>query len=319
MRTKFIIVNIVIGLTLVLSLAPCARAVEGALGRPISGAQIMPYAGVVPPDPGFAASVSEIYYQGSIGGNVTAPIGADLAVNVHMKASFTILSLLYVWNTSTNINWNFASGLSLPIAWVDADAHVTAGPLAGQASDSAFGLYDLAFVPITAGYHFSPTAHLALNLTVWAPTGYYNKNNLANLSMNTWTFIPGVAYTQILPKQNIELSAMWAMTFDTKNYATDYQNGILSDLELLGVKRFQGGAGIGLLGSWIQQLSDDSGSMADALGGFRGQAFGIGPILTYSKSIGEHTLDLNARWVHEFENRNYVQGNAFLLNGTITF
>src|SRR5678815_4938365 len=34
--------------------------------------------------------------------------------------------------------------------------------------------------PIQASYHFSQTAHMALNLTVWAPTGKYDPNDLAN-------------------------------------------------------------------------------------------------------------------------------------------
>jgi hypothetical protein len=137
--------------------------------------------------------------------------------------------------------------------------------------------------------------------------------------MNTWTFIPGVAYTKVFPKPNIELSGSWAMTFDTKNYATDYQNGILSDLEVLAVKRFKCGAGVGVVGSWIEQITDDEGSTADALNGFRGRAFGVGPALTYSMHVGKHDLDFNARWVHEFENKNYVEGNMFMINATLKF
>ena len=39
-----------------------ALAVEGGLARPISGMQIAPFAGVIPPEPGFAIAISEIYY-----------------------------------------------------------------------------------------------------------------------------------------------------------------------------------------------------------------------------------------------------------------
>jgi hypothetical protein len=45
-----------------------ALAVEGGLGRPISGMQIVPFAGLIPPEPGLAVSVGETYYTGSIGG-----------------------------------------------------------------------------------------------------------------------------------------------------------------------------------------------------------------------------------------------------------
>jgi hypothetical protein len=68
-------------------------------------------------------------------------------------------------------------------------------------------------IPIIASYHISQTDHLAFNFTIWAPTEEYDPNRLANLSTNTWTFIPGVAYTKIFPKPNIELSAAWSLQF----------------------------------------------------------------------------------------------------------
>jgi len=43
------------------------------------------------------------------------------------------------------------------------------------------------------------------------------------------------------------------MEFDTEDPATRYQNGILSDLEVLAIKRFKNGLGIGFIESWIQQ------------------------------------------------------------------
>ena len=318
MNTKLthLVLNGMLGTCLFLAIQ--ARAVEGGLGRPISGASIVPYAGVVPPLPGFAVGVGEIYYDGSIGGSRIVPVGINLAVNVDMKASFTPISLLYIWDTPTN-RWNFASAVTLPVTWLEAEANVTVGPRTGKVRDSAFGLFDLIFVPVVASYHFSQTDHLSANLTVWAPTGEYDKEKLANLSQNTWTFIPGVAYTKIFPKPNIELSGSWAMTFDTENKATDYQNGILSDLELLAVKRFKNGWGFGVLASWIEQVTDDGGATADRLNGFSGRAFGVGPVLTGSTHVGKQHLDFNARWVHEFENKNRVEGNLFMLNTALKF
>lgn len=53
MRTKLIHVGISGALTTVVLFAPSAFAVEGGLDRPISGMQIAPFAGVVPPEPGW--------------------------------------------------------------------------------------------------------------------------------------------------------------------------------------------------------------------------------------------------------------------------
>jgi len=87
----------------------------------------------------------------------------------------------------------------------------------------------------------------------------------------------------------------------------------------MAVKRFKNGLGVGVVSSWIHQITDDQGTTTDALDGFRGRAFGVGPAFTYSTHVGKSHLDFNARWVHEFENKNYVEGNMFMLNATLKF
>lgn len=293
-------------------------ALEGALGRTVSGASVMPYQGLIPPDPGWIAGIGEIYYNGDIGGNRSIPIHGNLALNAEGTLSFTPLTLMYIWDTHSDC-WNFASGITLPLAYVDIEATVIAGPLVGQRSDDKFGLFDIAVTPLIASYHFSKTDHLSLGLTVWAPTGEYEEGALANLSLNNWTFIPTVAYTKILPGPNIELTAQWGVQFYTENDATDYQNGILSDLEFTAIKRFQNGLGLGLVGSWMEQMTDDDGPTADRLNGFSGRAFGVGPILTYSTKFGESDFNLNARWVHEFDNERLLEGDVGMLSMTLKF
>jgi hypothetical protein len=117
----------------------------------------------------------------------------------------------------------------------------------------------------------------------------------------------------------VELTGTWNLQFDTENTATNFQNGILSDLEATVIKRFKSEFGIGVIGSWIQQLTDDEGAAADPLNGFVGHAFGVGPILTYSTTVGKSHLDFNARWVHEFENRNRPEGDLFQLSANLKF
>ena len=63
---------------------------------------------------------------------------------------------------------------------------------------------------IIASHHFSETDHLAFDFTFWAPTGSYQKGKLVNLSTNSWTFIPGVAFGG----QSGNASARWIHDFD---------------------------------------------------------------------------------------------------------
>jgi len=317
MKTKLMDAWVIIVLLLFISLASSAFAVEGGLGRPISGMQIAPFAGVIPPEPGLAVATGETYYEGSIGGGRTVPIAGLLVANVDMKAAFTPIALFYIWPTPTK-EWNFASAVSFPLAWLEVEANLSLGPFSVRKKDSTFGLFDLVFTPIVASHHFSQTDHLAFSFTFWAPTGSFEKGRLVNLSTNTWTFIPGIAYTKILPQANIELTGIWQMEFDTEDPATRYQNGILSDLEALAIKRFKNGFGIGFVESWIQQVNDDEGAPA-ALNGFSGRAFGIGPIVTYSTKLGKSHFDFSARWIHDFGVSKRVEGNAFNFSASLKF
>ena len=307
-----------LGLTVLAFTVTRAFAVEGGLGRPISGMQIAPFAGVIPPEPGLAVATGETYYEGSIGGGLSVPIAGLLVSNVDVKASFTPIALFYIWPTPTK-EWNFASSVSFPLAWFEVEANFSLGRLSVRKTDSTFGLFDLVFTPIVASHHFSQTDHIAFSFTFWAPTGSYETGKLVNLSQNTWTFIPGVAYTKILPEDNIELTGIWQMEFDTENPATHFQNGILSDLEVLAIKRFKNGLGIGFIESWIQQVTDDGGPTGDALNGFVGRAFGIGPIVTYSTKLGKSHLDLSARWIHDFDVSKRVEGDGFNFSASLKF
>jgi hypothetical protein len=320
MNTKKSRARILLGasaLTIVFSFPNSAFAVEGALGRPISGAAIAPYAGVIPPEPGLAVATGEAYYPGSIGGSV--PIGNfNLNLGIEIVASFTPLAVFYIWPTECK-QWNFASTMSLPLAYVEVEATVTLGPLNRKETDRNFGLFDIVVTPIIASYHISQTDHVAFSFTFWAPTGDYDPNRLASLGLNNWTFIPGLAYTKIFPKSDIELTSIWQLQFYTENPATHYQNGILSDFELMGIKRFKNGFGIGLIFGWIEEITDDTGPGADRLHGFRGRAFGLGPIITYSTRVGKSHLDFSARFIPEFGNENRVEGNNFQFSASLKF
>jgi len=317
MKTKPAAIGVMIIFMLIIPFATTALAVEGALGRPISGASINPYAGLVPPEPGFAVTIGEAYYDGSISGAI--PIGNfNINLGINMVASFTPIAVSYIWPT-TSKEWNFASAVSFPLAYVEVEANATLGRFSGRKTDHTFGLFDLAFTPLVASYHITQTDHVALSITVWAPTGRYDPNRLAVLSLNNWTVIPGLAYTKIFPKANIELTGIWQLQFYTENPATNYRNGVLSDLEATIIKRFKCGGGIGIIGSWIDQISDDSGTTADRLNGFSGHAFGVGPIVTYTTKIGKSLLDLNARFIPEFGNEKRVQGNLFQFSATLKF
>jgi hypothetical protein len=310
---------LVLSTSLLLASLP-ASATEGGVGRPITGQQINPLAGVVPPEPGAYVTLSSIYYDGSLGSNSKLALGNSVTSDTDLKVSYNYASVSYVWDTGPG-RWNFASGLLLPFQYTDINAGLRGsfGVLNKNVSDSATQMADMAFVPLAAGYHFSKTEHVALSLQIFAPTGSYDKNRLANAGQNTWTFIPTVAYTHILPQDNVELTASWGVEFYTPNSDTHYHNGVVNTVDATAIKRFDSSWGAGLMFGWIQQLTDDTGGLANTLGGDRGRALGLGPILTWQGKLGTQPLSASLRWVNEFDVANRPRGNGFQLNASSKF
>jgi hypothetical protein len=92
MKTRIILT--LLGLTIPAFSVTRAFAVEGGLGRPISGMSIAPFAGVIPPEPGLAVATGETYYEGSTFGLfdlVFTPIVAShhFSETDHLALSFT--------------------------------------------------------------------------------------------------------------------------------------------------------------------------------------------------------------------------------------
>ncbi|KAG1436951.1 hypothetical protein G6F57_020453 [Rhizopus arrhizus] len=77
---------------------------------------------------------------------------------------------------------------------------------------------------------------MALSLNIWAPTGKYNASDMANPSLNNWTFIPQVAYTKIFPESGFQLDTVAGVQFYTRNSATDYRNAPVFSLDVMGRK-----------------------------------------------------------------------------------
>lgn len=293
------------------------HAVEGALGRPVSGAGINPYAGVVPPEPGWMFALNETWYHADIGGGTAVPVAGRITLDLETTISFTPFTVLYNWKMPKESTWNLASGLTVPLAWVEAEAEIFAGPISILSHDEDFGIFDLMFTPVMSGWQVNQTTHVNFSLNIWAPTGDYDVGSMANLGLNNWTFIPTISFTKIFPKQDIELSASWGLQFYTENEDTHYQNGEVSDLEFLVLKRLKDGFGFGVVGSWIEQISDDTGSgVLVSLDGFRGSASGIGPIITWKAESSGTDVDFNLRWVHELDADNRFKGDTLLFGGT---
>ncbi|WMD23661.1 transporter [Achromobacter seleniivolatilans] len=302
--------------------APVAAwATEGALGRQVTGTNVQPNAGIVSPEPIWAVNFAEIYLDGNISGSRSVPVGGKTTLGIDGKVAFTLATVLKTWDTGPG-RWNFASSFTLPYVWTKVSAGVTGpgGRTVGQ-TDTASNLFDLYFSPIIAGYHFSETSHLALSFNFWAPTGKYDANNLANPSLNNWTFIPQVAYTKIFPESGFQLDTVAGVQFYTRNNATDYRNAPVFSMDVMGRKMFSNGVSAGLVLGTIQQLGNDKGPTADRLNGFRGRDWALGPIVTYDRKLADkRSLSLGLRWVPTISSTNRLDSSStFMASATLVF
>jgi hypothetical protein len=296
---------------------PSAEAAEGALGRPISGTLVTPNAGVVPPEPIWITNLGQNWFDGSIGGNHLVPIAGQTSVGMDAKFALTLATVVKVWDTGPGA-WNFASGATVSYLWTDVTATLGVQDGQGSVSQTASDLFDLYVTPIVAGYHISKDEHVALSFNIWAPTGSYDPTRIANASLNTWTFIPQIAYTKLWPDAGWEFDAVGTVQFYTRNQDTDYQNAPLFTLDLLALKRFGNGWSAGVIVGTVQQLGKDSGPTADRLGGFVGHDWTIGPMLTYdTKLAGKAPLSFSLRWVPTIASHNRLSSPSTVL-GTVT-
>ncbi|WP_322058160.1 transporter [Paraburkholderia sp. J63] len=299
--------------------APASHATEGALGRPVAGTSVLTGVGEVPPAGIYVVNLEEIYLDGSISGSREVPIGGKASTGIDAQVSLTLASIIRGWGSIGG--WSFASGITVPYIWTEVTGTTGIGRLSSSTSDRASNIYDLYFTPVEAGYSFSQNSHLALSFNFWAPTGQYNANDLANASLNTWTFVPQVAYTQLVPSYGLEFDVVAALQFYTRNNATNYQNGPLFTLDAMGLKRFANGVGIGVVMGTVQQLANDTGPLADRLNGFRGHDFTLGPIITYDTKIGgKAPFSASLRWVPTIASTNRLKGTTSVMaTATLAF
>jgi hypothetical protein len=298
---------------------PAAKATEGALGRPVSGLSVTPDAGVVPDGGVTIVNLQQIYLDGSIGGNRQVPIAGQVSMGVDAEVALTLATIVHTWGGAGG--WNFGSAFTLPYIWESVHANYAVGPISGSAGDRVSNLYDLYFTPIIAGYKLTPDDNIAFSFNFYAPTGNYNPNALANAGLNTWTFVPQVAYTKTLPKYGIEFDAVMGLQFYTRNSATNYQNAPLFTLDLMGRKILSNGLGVGLVLGTTQQLGNDTGPIADRLGGFKGSDFALGPIVTYSTKLeGKLPVSAGLRWLPTISSTNRLKSSSTVMgSATVAF
>ncbi len=184
--------------------------------------------------------------------------------------------------------------------------------LNGQ-SQSKQGLGDIIFGP-ALGFHHSEKLHSIVALDFIAPSGDYDRGDLANIGRNYWVVEPVVAVSYIDPNGlNVDVKTMY--DFNLRNKATDYRSGQELHADYAVGWGLGNGWVVGVGGYILQQTTDDRQD-GDRVEDNKGRTIAIGPSVKYTSEKGWF---LTAKWEQETQVRNRAEGNAYRVKLTIPF
>lgn len=292
------------------------RATQSGATHYISGQQ-SDFSTMVPMSPGlYFGNIYANYHDATFGGEV--PFGkVDAVGGVTVNMSAEVPAAIYTYPIDF-FGGKLASGALVPYSWVRVKASATVdvhgAPLTGTRTDESSGLGDIELMPFMAGWTNGDFTFDGM-FNIWAPSGKYSQDTMANTGLGYWTFEPMIAASWISKKIGTEATIYAALDFNTKNETADYQSGDLFHVDATVAQHlplFGGLAGAGATAFYMKQITGDSGSGVPApLGGFMLKSYGIGPTISYIHSIGTHTLIVDGSWLPQTHSDNTTKGDLF--------
>lgn len=310
-------------LTAGLLLATNTQAEQAGSGHYASG-MFSDFSTTVPTAPGWVFGNFFLNYNdGDISGSKELPLGGILAAHATANISAEVPVVMYAYPVDF-LGGTLASGVAIPFQWVRvkvaASYDNTHVQISGVKQQSTSGLGDIQLIPVMAGWT-NGDFKFDFFMNVWAPTGDYNQNNLANTGLGYWTFTPMVAVSWLSSKLGTEVSVFSGVDFNTKNADVDYTSGNIFHVDATVAQHlplFGGIAGAGATAFWVRQISNDSGADAK-LGGFMANSYGLGPTISYVHPVGKSTLIFDGSWLPQTHVDNTTQGNFIWVKAMLVF
>lgn len=229
--------------------------------------------------------------------------GDDNGLGLKMATSANAFRFLHVFDESIFGNGNLAFETSVVYTDNRMKMHYV--------DDSRnSGISDITFGP-SLGRHFR-NYHDIFVVLLTAPTGDYDKNRLANTGRNYWAVQGSYAWTWY-PIQNLDVSGLFKIIYNTENEDTHYRSGLETNFEYSSNYYFSNGFFVGVGGFWHSQITDDKyngrvvgddGNKINeiALGPQMGWGTSnYGAYLSWKRSVvSRNTMDVSQLWLNTF-------------------
>lgn len=198
---------------------------------------------------------------------------------------------------------------------VSADIQTQFGALQLDEKNRDYG--DLAVIPLSLFWKLGDI-HLNLYEVVSIPVAKYTLNSFTNTGLNHWAFDTVLSASWFDPKTGIEISLAPGLIYNTENPDTNYKSGTEFHVDVMLNYHLNKELTLGLHGSYYKQLTADKGAHP-SLGSFKGRSYSVGPAIVWHKVVGQQQYYLSAKWLHEFEAVNKVQGDLTLFTMGMKF
>jgi hypothetical protein len=181
------------------------------------------------------------------------------------------------------------------------------------------GLGDIQIVPFGLIWDFG-SFHILAAQNLVLETGRYDEDKTNNTGRNYFSYDELLGATWLDEERGHEVSFLAGYMINTRNDKTEYKTGNEFHVDFTLSQHFSRQFGVGVVGYYYKQLTDDDSPELDSInafngaaglerpGGYKSEGAAAGPSLIYSPTIGGKDVHFIAKWLHEFSTENRLEG-----------
>jgi hypothetical protein len=253
-----------------------------------------------------------VRYDASIG---PRPLGGRVAAETSQKVWINIAHLACLTDYEI-LGARYGAAIALPYV---INAHVEGeGVIGGNRlfrDGDVSGQGDIFLSPMLLNWKLG-NHNLTFAPGINIPVGKYNVDNLLNTGRNYYALDIAGSWTWLHPTRGHELSMTAGVLFNERNSDTNYRTGNEFHLDALLGQYFSESFGVGLVGYYYEQISDDDGTIIGWIDGanFQSEGAGFGPAVLYSFKAGERSINLIGKALFDTRAENRFDGDLYMLS-----